>query len=114
MAMAVGIGCSASQTLAVLEGLLSDDATFARTPKKGADGHTKVIPAVPWLRAGLTGAMALYLSAALAWAAVQGWWFSLPFMLLFAAGFVSVSLKLWLEGHRAVESAEMGALPATK
>ena len=113
-AMAVGIGCSASQTLAVFEGLMSDDATFARTPKKGGEAHAKVVPAVPWLRAGITIAMAVYLSAALAWAVVQGWWSSLPFMLLFAGGFASVSISLWLEGQRAVESAEMGALPATK
>ena len=113
-AMAVGIGCSASQTIAVIEGLVSNDATFERTPKQGSRQRTRVVSAVPWIRASVTGGMALYFMAALAWALSQGWWSSLPFMLLFTAGFTGVSLSLWLEGQRAVESAEMGALPATK
>ena len=58
--------------------------------------------------------MAVYYTAGLAWAVAHGWWLSLPFMALFAAGFIGVSLSLWLEGQRAAESAGMDALPATK
>ena len=85
-----------------------------RPSRQGSRQRTRVVSAVPWIRASVTGGMALYFMAALAWALSQGWWSSLPFMLLFTAGFTGVSLSLWLEGQRAVESAEMGALPATK
>ena len=112
--MAVGIGCSASQTLAVVEGLLSNDATFERTPKQGGRPHIQTIPSAPWLRVCITSAMALYFMAALAWAVARGWWSSLPFMMLFAPGFIGVSVSLWWDGQRAAESAEMDALPATK
>ena len=113
-AMATGIGCSASQTLAVLEGLVSDDATFERTPKRGSEQRVRTVSSAPWMRTGLTTAMAVYYTMGLAWAVVHGWWLSLPFMALFAAGFIGVSLSLWLEGQRAAESAGMDALPATK
>lgn len=114
VAMAVGIGCSASQTLAVIEGLLSDDATFERTPKNGGQKRAQALPSAPMLRVGVTTAATLYYAAALIWSISQGWWSSLPFILLFAAGFAGVSLSLWLEGQRAAGSAEMDVLPATK
>jgi cellulose synthase/poly-beta-1,6-N-acetylglucosamine synthase-like glycosyltransferase len=114
VAMAIGVGCSAALSLAVLEGIYSDDATFERTPKKGREQRARIVPSAPLLRRALTGMMALYYLGALAWVLDHGWWSSLPFVALFTGGFLIVSISQWMEGHRAVESAEMGAVPATK
>ena len=113
-AMAIGIGCSASQSWAVLEGAFSNDATFERTPKQG-EGHTlrsadRIKPT--WLL--VHSAMGLYYTAAIIWASAAGHWTSLPFMFLMGGGYGALAISQWLESVRTVEGAEMDAIPATK
>jgi cellulose synthase/poly-beta-1,6-N-acetylglucosamine synthase-like glycosyltransferase len=112
LAMALGVGCSASQSLAVFEGLVSKDATFIRTPKQG-EGRAAVARAKP-TRVLLTTVMALYYLYALQWAVVSGRWASLPFMSLFGLGFILVSLSQWLEKTHTGEAAALDVAPATK
>ena len=106
LAMSVGIGCSASQTLAVLAGLFSNDATFVRTPKQGNPNAALRVPSAQPARVLLTGAMTLYYCAAIAWAAVEGHWIALPIMMLFGAGFAISFTCLIAEGQRIVEAVE--------
>jgi hypothetical protein len=97
--MALGLGMAVSQSVAVSEALLGRRTPFIRTPKRGAG--------TPSYLAGRTGsALAELLLAALhlgvaGWAAQQGHWGSVPFLLLFGGGFA------WVGGVGAME-----ALPA--
>ncbi len=114
LAMAIGVGCAPSQTLATIEGLISSDATFDRTPKRGRGRLMPERPSPSPLRRTITSAMALYYGVAVVWGIRQGSWSSLPFMGLFLVGFVLVSRRLWLEDQRAEESAERADLRAAK
>jgi cellulose synthase/poly-beta-1,6-N-acetylglucosamine synthase-like glycosyltransferase len=94
MTMALGVGLCASQTLAVLDGLLGADSTFVRTPKLGSTAGT-ARPTQAWTAASaLSWGLALYYAAVIPWAAANGHWGSMPFILLFAAGFWMVALGL--------------------
>jgi len=91
-AMSLGIGMCVSQTRAVIEGLGSATGTFVRTPKRGdsAPGrryraHLAGLPGIELL-------LAAWFVFGLVAAARQGNWGSLPFLLLFFAGF------LWVGG----------------
>ena len=114
LAMAIGVGASLSQTLAVLEGTFSNDATFERTPKQGSAKSTmrhqptRVLP----LLGGTI--MSGYYATALQFAVASGHWSSLPFMGLFAMGYWLITASLWREGLQTAEAAEMDAVPATK
>ena len=107
LAMSVGIGCSGSQTLAVLAGLFSNDATFVRTPKQGDSTAALRVPTVHPARVLLTGAMTLYYCAAIVWAGIAGHWIAMPIMVLFGAGFAISFTCLIAEGQRIVEAVEM-------
>ena len=113
-AMALGVGSSASQTLAVIEGLLSNDSTFVRTPKQGNSAVATLVPQIPPLQLIISCGMSLYYGISIALAVTQLRWASLPLLALFGLGFLMVSLRQILEGNRIVEAAEMGPLPATK
>ena len=112
--MALGVGSSASQTLAVIEGLLSNDSTFVRTPKQGNSAVATLVPQIPPLQLIISCGMSLYYGISIALAVTQLRWASLPLLALFGLGFLMVSLRQILEGNRIVEAAEMGPLPATK
>jgi len=106
-AMSVGVGCSASLSIAVFEGLVSNDATFVRTPKQGDAPSLLHGSQTHPLRWALTGAMAAYYTAAILWAMGTQHWSSLPFMLLFGAGFAACFIRLTAEGLRTGEAVEM-------
>ena len=112
LAMALGVGCSVSQSLAVFEGLFSDDATFVRTPKRG-DGQPWVtqIKLGRWLA---TSVMALYYLGAFTWVAYTGRWESLLFVGLLGTGFILVSLAQSKAVGRVEEAAALDMAPATK
>lgn len=108
-AMALGIGCSVSQSIAVLEGLSSDDATFVRTPKHGdQDISTLRAPRVPRLRVVLTGVMTVYYTAAMIGVIAAKYWFSIPLLGLCWWGFGSVFIALMTETMHSAEAAETG------
>jgi cellulose synthase/poly-beta-1,6-N-acetylglucosamine synthase-like glycosyltransferase len=113
-AMAVGIGYSASQTWAVFEGVLSDDATFERTPKRGNGSRPRMGPRIHLRRLFTHTVMALYYCAAIIWAGTAGYWTSLPFMFLIGAGYGAIAISQWIESLGTVEGAEMDVAPATK
>ena len=106
VAMAIGVGCSASQTLAVVDGLVSDDATFVRTPKRGDSARPAAVPRVPKRRLVLTGLMAGYYAVAALGVAAMRHWVSLPIVLLFAAGFAATFIRLATEGSEPGEAVE--------
>ena len=94
--MALGIAISVSNSIAVIEGFVGARGTFVRTPKTGA-GHiasTQVLNYhgrsgwLPWLELGL----AVHSAGAVAGAITLGVWGSIPFLILFPAGFFAVSL----------------------
>ena len=114
LAMATGIGCSLNQTIAVVEGAFSNDATFVRTPKQGDTNnvvHRQPMQLIPILGGTL---MSAYYALALQAAFAAGHWTSRPFMLLFATGYWLVTASLWREGLRTAEAAEMDVAHATK
>jgi cellulose synthase/poly-beta-1,6-N-acetylglucosamine synthase-like glycosyltransferase len=114
MAMMVGIGMSPNQTLAIIEGLFSSDATFVRTPKRGIDN---IAVAAPKIRLGsqtCTTLMAVYYICTIIWAFHAQYWMSLPFICIFGIGYGAVSLSQFLEGWRPVANTEMDAVRVAK
>jgi cellulose synthase/poly-beta-1,6-N-acetylglucosamine synthase-like glycosyltransferase len=95
LVMALGIGMAVSQTRAVVEGLWGKDRTFLRTPKAGMGGSRRYRAPSDWTR-GVELALGAYHLAAAGWAVRAGYWASVPFLLLFASGFLLVALHdLW-------------------
>jgi cellulose synthase/poly-beta-1,6-N-acetylglucosamine synthase-like glycosyltransferase len=94
---ALGIGLAINQTRAVVDGLRPRVGAFVRTPKSGSRGN------VPGVRLGadrsplgwlswIELALAIVYGAAIAIAVVYGYWASVPFLVLFGAGFALVAL----------------------
>lgn len=97
--MAGSVGMCVNNSVAALEVLIGHDTPFHRTPKFAAGGRAPQswwrmpyasmgIPAVVWVE-GILTVWSLYWVYRLADA---GHWFGLPFQLLFAAGFLFVTL----------------------
>ncbi|MFN7142394.1 MAG: glycosyltransferase [Myxococcota bacterium] len=96
----LGIGMTVHQTFAVVEALTGRRTAFVRTPKAGAGGGSyaaadRLDPAVP-IEVGL---MVVHLGTAV-WAAVQGVWGAVPFLLLFGGGFAWTGLGSLLEARK--------------
>ncbi|HEY3175890.1 MAG TPA: glycosyltransferase [Candidatus Polarisedimenticolia bacterium] len=99
--MAIGIGLSLNNGLAVIEALCGRRSEFHRTPKFGLEGGDGRRDGAPWRRLAyrgprsalvlLEGAFALYFAGAVAYAAQQRWYAALPFLVLFAGGFLFVT-----------------------
>jgi hypothetical protein len=91
LVLALGIGVSASNTRALLAGLLGrGGAEFVRTPKWGRSGHGYRAPLERW-SAAVEMALAIYTAAGVGGAAWLGLYPALPFLLLFAGGFAAVA-----------------------
>jgi len=114
LAMAIGIGCSASQTWAVIEGAFSDDATFERTPKHGHGDRIQHRSRIHLKRVLTTTSMTLYYAIAMGWAVIEGYGASLPFMVLILGGYGAITISQWMESLGTVEAAEMDVAPAAK
>jgi cellulose synthase/poly-beta-1,6-N-acetylglucosamine synthase-like glycosyltransferase len=115
MLLALGIGMSLSNARAVLEGLLGKETSFVRTPKyrieSSADGwkekkYRGLGGSLPWIEV----ALGLYFTTALAYAVSYRIFGSVPFLVLFQAGFLytgvlslleSIELKAFREGSKA-------------
>ena len=103
--MALGIGLSVNQARAVVEALVGYETGFARTPKLGANSRDdaaarrryKVAVSFQPL---VELAFAAYFTFAVLWVLERGAYYSLPFLLLFQAGFGYVALSSLLEGLR--------------
>lgn len=95
--LAMGIGLSVNNARAVLEGLVGSSSEFVRTPKLGVvlssdewrlkryRGHLNW---APWVEL----ALAFYLAAMAVYAITHGQWGTAPFILIFLAGYLYISL----------------------
>jgi cellulose synthase/poly-beta-1,6-N-acetylglucosamine synthase-like glycosyltransferase len=103
--MALGIGLSINNGRAAIEGLFGGDIEFIRTPKRGAAGETPVPRANgyrgrwSWHNTIELG-FAIYCTATLATAIATKSWASVPFLLLFCAGFTYVGVTSLYEPLR--------------
>ncbi len=85
--------------------MLGHQTGFTRTPKMGVKGG-KVAPARRRYRVAVSFqpllelALAAYFTLAVIWVADRGVWYSLPFLVLFQAGFAYVGLMSAVEGLR--------------
>jgi cellulose synthase/poly-beta-1,6-N-acetylglucosamine synthase-like glycosyltransferase len=95
--MAVGIGLAVNNTRAVVEALLGHQTAFARTPKYGIERgsdqwvgkkYTQAMAVQPLVELGL----GLYFSMTVFYALAYGIYGSLPFLVLFQAGFLYMGL----------------------
>ena len=95
--MALGIGLSVNNGRAAIEGLFGRDVEFVRTPKRGSlDGRPELGAKGykgrwPWHNTVELG-FGLYCTASLIIAVTTQSWASVPFLLLFCAGFSWVGL----------------------
>lgn len=107
--MAVGIGISVRNAIAVMEALLGKQSEFARTPKRGIQGHqaNRVVKAyrnrsgwLPFIEIGL----GLYFILTIIYAAVNRTYATIPFLLLFVWGYLYTGLmslgQSWFERLR--------------
>ncbi len=101
--LALGVGLSVGNARAVIEGLVGRKSEFVRTPKLGMLGSTgnrrmKSYRGpgnwLPWIELSL----ALYFTETAIYAATHGLWGSLPFALIFLAGYLYTSLLSLLQG----------------
>lgn len=101
--LALGVGLSVGNARAVIEGLFGHKSDFVRTPKLGmleSTGNRRMRSyrgpgsRLPWIELSL----ALYLTAMAIYAATRGLWGSLPFILIFQAGFLYISLLPLVQG----------------
>lgn len=101
--MALGIGLAVNNGRAVLAGLAGGDREFVRTPKRGDTGQgdpsasSRYHVTWSWHNA-IELVFALYCSITLIAAVVTRSWASVPFVLLFAAGFLYVGVTSLHEG----------------
>jgi cellulose synthase/poly-beta-1,6-N-acetylglucosamine synthase-like glycosyltransferase len=103
--MSLGIGMAISNARAVLEALLGQQSAFERTPKTGAEGKAVKV-AVKKSYRGSKGLLpiielsfAAYFSLALWFAIEKEIWTSLPFLVIFLAGFLYVGASSLLQGR---------------
>lgn len=102
--LALGIGMSISNAKAVLEAVFNHESEFTRTPKYGIERKTqrwspKKYPALKSALPFVELAFAIYFTYFIVSAALDGQWFSLPFLALFQGGFSYVawtSISRWL------------------
>jgi cellulose synthase/poly-beta-1,6-N-acetylglucosamine synthase-like glycosyltransferase len=103
--MALGIGLSVNQARAVVEALLGHQTGFTRTPKSGVQGGANPAPKRRYrvavsLQPLLELALAAYFTLAVVWTIDRGVWYSLPFLVLFQAGFGYVGIMSTVEAFR--------------
>jgi cellulose synthase/poly-beta-1,6-N-acetylglucosamine synthase-like glycosyltransferase len=96
--IAVGIGLSINNARAVLEAVFNHESEFARTPKYGISSkssvwHTKRYADMKVLTPGIEMALACYYAYFVWFAIDRHLWASIPFLLLFLAGFSYVALS---------------------
>ncbi len=102
--MAVGIGLSINNTRAVLEALFNRESPFARTPKYGVersgdDWMTKKYRQLVVAQPLVELAIGLYFTGAVVYAAANGIYASLPFLVLFQAGYLYMGLVSILQQY---------------
>jgi hypothetical protein len=103
--MALGIGLSVNQARAVVEALMGYETGFTRTPKHGVKGAGESVARKRY-KAAVTFqpivelALAAYMTYGVMYVLEREVYYSLPFLLLFQAGFAYVGLASVYEGLR--------------
>jgi len=100
--MAVGIGLSINNTRAVLEAMLNRESEFARTPKYGVeqtsdDWTGKKYRQLTSVQPFIELALGLYFTGTVFYALSNGIYASLPFLVLFQAGYLYMALLSLLQ-----------------
>jgi cellulose synthase/poly-beta-1,6-N-acetylglucosamine synthase-like glycosyltransferase len=95
--MAVGIGLAVNNTRAVVEALLGHQTAFARTPKYGIERGSDQWIGKKYVQAEIVQplveiALGVYFTATVFYALSNGIYGSLPFLVLFQAGFLYMGL----------------------
>jgi hypothetical protein len=88
----VGVGISVRNAAAVVEGLLQNGGVFERTPKQGAAGMRPALerrPRIPLIEIVL----AIFYGGSIPVFLATGAWLSIPFLLLFLGGYLTVALQ---------------------
>ena len=98
-----------AQSRAVWDGLSRMGGVFVRTPKSGGVRQASYRPSDPGLVV-LEGGMAAFLWCATGVTMVAGFWASVPFLVLFSAGYSMVGLGANL-AHRRANAAATAAPP---
>jgi hypothetical protein len=101
--MALGIGLSINNGWAAVEGLFGRDVEFVRTPKRGNSTQSSSTRGYrgQWSRHNaIELAFGLYCTATLIIAVATKSWASVPFLLLFCAGFTYVGFASLVEALR--------------
>jgi cellulose synthase/poly-beta-1,6-N-acetylglucosamine synthase-like glycosyltransferase len=105
LVMALGIGLSVNQARAVVEALMGYETAFTRTPKHGVKGAGESVVRKRY-KAALTFqpivelALAAYMTYGVVYLVEREVYYSLPFLVLFQAGFAYVGLMSVYEGLR--------------
>jgi hypothetical protein len=106
--IALGVGLAVNNARAVLEAMIGKQSEFTRTPKYGIERKTQswkksryapLKSALPFIEFGF----ALYFTYFLVYALINQQWLSVPFLVLFQAGFTYValcSLAQWVPALR--------------
>lgn len=105
--LALGVGLSAPVSRAVVRGLGSSRDPFVRTPKRGGRRRSGYAAGSGWPDAVSKLVLGALMVAATAAAAVQGFWGSIPFLLLFASGWLGLGVG-GLRGARPAVSGRGG------
>ena len=116
--MSLGIGMAINNAKAVIEALLNQQSAFARTPKTGSEGKNSRST----VRRSYRGARSmmpliellfgLYFSGALWFAVDEQIWTSVPFLVLFQAGFLYVGAVSLFQGRSIARRALAPAVSA--
>jgi membrane protein implicated in regulation of membrane protease activity len=90
-----GVGIAVSNTIAVLEAVLGKSSAFVRTPKKGGERRSgyRLRGSKVWI---LEIGMGIYSVGSILAALENGNIGILPFLVIFAAGFLSVGIRTGL------------------
>jgi cellulose synthase/poly-beta-1,6-N-acetylglucosamine synthase-like glycosyltransferase len=99
LVLALGIGMAVNNTRAVIEALIGRRTAFNRTPKLGGRPLTRIDPSylltADW-QAFVELAFGAYLLGSVAVAAAAGRYIAMPFLILFAGGFLFLGLgSVW-------------------
>ncbi len=107
--MALGIGLAVNNTRAVLEALFRHETAFARTPKYGVERaaddwvgkkYRQSVAVQPFIEVGL----GLYFTMTVVYALSNGIYGTLPFLVLFQAGFLYTGLVSVIQQYGAHEA----------
>jgi hypothetical protein len=90
--LALGVGLSAAVSRAVVGGLVSGRVDFVRTPKDGGGDRPAYRPRHGWGDTVLELILGSYMVVCLGVSAATGLWAQLPFLLLFAAGYLGLGV----------------------